>query len=177
MNDDPRYPVGPFEAPPGPLPEAARQGLIGEMKAAPAALRAAFSGLNPAQIDTAYRPGGWTVRQVSHHVPDSHLNAYVRFCLALTEDEPTIKPYAEDRWAELKLSRTAPVEMSLDLLELVHRRMVLVLREITPPEWSRRLRHPERGLVDLDWMLAMYEWHSRHHVGHVTALRKRMGWA
>jgi hypothetical protein len=175
--DDLRYPVGTFDAPKSTLSAAQRSAYIDVIERAPAALRAAVLGLGPSQLDTPYRPGGWTVRQVSHHVPDSHLNAYVRFCLALTEDEPTIKPYAEDRWAELKLSRTAPVEMSLDLLELVHRRMVLVLREISPPEWSRRLRHPERGLVDLDWMLAMYEWHSRHHVGHVTALRQRMGWA
>ena len=130
--DELRYPVGAFAAPPGALSAAQRSAYIDVIERAPAALRAAVRGLGPEQLDTPYRPGGWTVRQVSHHVPDSHLNAYVRFCLALTEDEPTIKPYAEDRWAELKLSRTAPVEMSLDLLDLVHRRMVLVLREITP---------------------------------------------
>lgn len=175
--DDLRYPVGAFAAPPGALSAAQRGGYIDVIEGAPAALRAAVRGLGPDQLDTPYRPGGWTVRQVCHHVPDSHLNAYVRFCLALTEDEPTIKTYAEDRWAELKPSRTAPVEMALDLLDLLHRRMVLVLREITPSEWSRRLRHPDRGLVDLDWMLAMYEWHSRHHVGHIRALRQRMGWA
>lgn len=175
--DDLRYPVGAFVAPKEALSAAQRTAYIGEIEKTPAALRAAVLGLGPDQLDTPYRPGGWTVRQVTHHVPDSHMNAYIRFCLALTEDEPTIKPYAEDRWAELRLSRMAPVDMSLDLLDLVHRRMVLVLREITPTEWPRRLRHPERGLVDLDWMLAMYEWHSRHHVGHVTALCRRMGWA
>ncbi|HEY6547720.1 MAG TPA: putative metal-dependent hydrolase [Vicinamibacteria bacterium] len=175
--DDLRYPVGEFQAPAAALSAAQRTAFIDEIDRAPAALRAALLGLGPAQLDTPYRPGGWTLRQVAHHVPDSHMNAYVRVCLALTEDEPTIKPYAEDRWAELKLARTAPVEMSLELLELVHRRLVMVLREISPPEWVRRLRHPERGVVDLDWMLAQYEWHGRHHVGHVASLRRRMGWA
>ena len=177
MNDDPRYPVGPFEAPPGPLPEAARQGLIGEMKAAPAALRAAFSGLNPAQIDTAYRPGGWTLRQVAHHVADSHLNAYLRFRLPLTVDKPTIKTYAEARWAELSDAKAAPVELSLDLLDALHRRMVLLLENLPAPDWSRSLTHPDHGLVNLEWVLAMYAWHGRHHTGHVTSLRRRMGWA
>ena len=177
MNDDPRYPVGPFEAPAGPLSEATRKGLIGEMKAAPAALRAAFSGLNPAQIDTPYRPGGWTLRQVAHHVADSHLNAYVRFRLGLTEDNPTIKPYAEERWAELPDAKTAPVELSLDLLEGVHRRLVLLLENVPAAAWSRPLTHPDHGLVGLEWLLAMYAWHGRHHTGHVTSLRRRQGWA
>ena len=175
--DDLRYPVGAFEAPAAPLSPVQRAAYIDELERTPAALRAAVAGLGRDQLDTPYRPGGWTLRQVAHHVPDSHVNAYVRVCLALTEDEPTIKPYAEDRWAELKLARTAPVEMSLDFLDLVHQRLVLVLREITSTEWARRLRHPERGVVDLDWMLAQYEWHGRHHVGHVSSLRRRMGWA
>jgi hypothetical protein len=175
--DDLRYPVGVFEAPSAALSAAQRTAFIDEIERTPAALRAAVAGLGPEQLATPYRPGGWTVRQVAHHVPDSHMNAYVRVCLALTEDEPTIKTYAEDRWAELKLSRTAPIEISLDLLDLLHQRLVLVLREIALTEWPRRLRHPEHGLVDLDWMLAQYEWHSRHHVGHVTALRRRMDWA
>jgi len=175
--DDLRYPVGDFVPPAAPLTPAQRADYIDAIEKAPAALRAATAGLDRAQIDTPYRPGGWTARQVVHHVPDSHMNAYVRVCLALTEDEPTIKPYAEDRWAELALARTSPVDMSLDLLDLVHRRLVLVLRDIPPEGWSRRLRHPERGVVDLDWMLAQYAWHGRHHVGHVAALRRRMGWA
>jgi hypothetical protein len=174
--DDLRYPVGPFKAPAEALSAAQRKAAIDEIEGTPAALRAAVAGLRDDQLDTPYRPRGWTVRQVTHHVPDSHMNAYVRFCLALTEDEPTIKPYAEDRWAELAPSR-GPVEPSLDLLDRVHHRLVLVLREIAPAQWSRRLRHPDHGLHDLDWLLAMYSWHGRHHVGHVAALRKRMSWA
>ena len=177
MNDDPRHPIGPFEAPAGPLSEARRSALIAEVKAAPAALRAAFSGLTPQRLATAYRPGGWTLRQVAHHVPDSHLNAYVRFRLALTEDKPTIKPYAEDRWAELPEAKTAPVELSLDLLEALHRRFVLLLLNMSAAEWSRQLTHPDHGLVGLEWLLAMYAWHGRHHTGHVTSLRRRQGWA
>lgn len=176
MNDL-RYPVGPFEAPTGPLSEARRTALIGEVKAAPLALRAALGGLTPPQVDTPYRPGGWTLRQVAHHVPDSHMNAYVRFRLALTEDKPTIKPYAEDRWAELPEAKTAPVELSLDLLEALHRRFVLLLENMSAAEWSRQLTHPEHGLVGLEWMLAMYAWHGRHHTAHITSLRRRQGWA
>jgi hypothetical protein len=175
--DDLRYPVGTFEAPKAPLTPSERAALIAEIEKTPAGLRSALSGLSPAQLETPYRPGGWTLRQVAHHVPDSHLNAYVRFKLALTEDAPTVKPYAEERWAELAEARTAPVEISLDLLESLHRRWVLVLRAMTPAEWARRLTHPQHGLIDLDWMLAQYGWHGRHHVGHVTSLRRRMGWA
>jgi hypothetical protein len=175
--DDLRYPVGAFEAPKDALSESRRAAFIGEIENAPAALRAALAGLRPEQLATPYRPCGWTVRQVAHHLPDSHLNAYVRFRLALTEDEPTIKPYAEDRWAELHEAKTAPVEVSLELLEALHRRWVLLLRALSPAEWGRKLRHPERGVVGLDWMLAQYAWHGRHHVGHVTSLRRRLGWA
>lgn len=164
-------------APAGPLSEATRASLIAEVKAAPQALRAALAGLAASQIDTPYRPGGWTLRQVAHHVPDSHLNAYVRFRLALTEDKPTIKTYAEDRWAALPDARTAPVELSLDLLESLHRRFVLMLENMTHAEWSRQLTHPDHGLVGLEWMLAMYAWHGRHHAGHVASLRRRQGWA
>jgi hypothetical protein len=174
--NDPRYPMGPFEAPVAPLSEARRAALIGELKAAPLALRAALGGLTPPQLDTPYRPGGWTLRQVAHHVPDSHLNAYVRFRLALTEDEPTIKTYAEDRWAELPEAKTAPVDLSLDLLEALHRRFVLLLENMSAAEWSRRLNHPEHGLVGLEWMLALYAWHGRHHAAQVTSLRKERGW-
>ena len=177
MNDDPRYPVGSFEAPVGPLSEDRRATLIAEVKAAPAGLRAALAGLTPPQLDTPYRPGGWTLRQVAHHVPDSHLNAYVRFRLALTEDKPTIKTYAENLWAELPDAKTAPVELSLDLLEALHRRLVLLLLNMSPAEWSRQLTHPDHGLVGLEWMLAMYAWHGRHHTAHVTSLRRRLGFA
>jgi hypothetical protein len=175
--DDLRYPVGAFVAPPTPLSEARRADLIRVIEGAPAGLRQAVAGLSEAQLDTPYRPQGWTVRQVVHHVPDSHVNAYVRFGLALTEDEPTVKPYAEDRWARLPEVETTPIEASLELLEAVHRRWVIRLRGISPTEWGRRLKHPDLGVVDLDWVLAQYAWHGRHHTGHVLALRRREGWS
>jgi len=176
--DDLRYPIGRFEAPKTTLTEAQRAGLISQIEEAPGALRAALAGLSPAQLDTPYRPGGWTARQVAHHVPDSHLNAYVRFRLALTEDEPTIRPYDETLWADLHEAKSAPPELSLDLLKALHRRWVVLLRQITPAEWPRRFKHPEHsGIQDLDWMLVMYAWHGRHHTAHVASLRRRMGWA
>ena len=150
---------------------------IDEIEALPAHLRAATERLSESRLDTPYRPGGWTVRQVAHHLPDSHLNAYVRFRLALTEDEPTIKPYREELWAELPDSRTAPVEVSLALLESLHRRWTLTLRAIEPEQWKRSFRHPELGVVTLQGSLALYAWHGRHHVAHVTGLRERSGWS
>jgi uncharacterized damage-inducible protein DinB len=173
---DPRFPVGKFAPPAGPLDEADRERLIREIEEAPAKLRAAVNGLSDPQLDTPYRDGGWTVRQVAHHVPDSHLNSYVRFRLALTEDVPTIKPYMEDRWAELPDARTSPVEISLALLETLHHRWTTLLRSLTDAQWRRSFRHPELGEVTLDRNLALYAWHGRHHVAHVTALRSRMGW-
>jgi uncharacterized damage-inducible protein DinB len=139
-------------------------------------LRAAVRGLSETQLDTEYRPGGWTVRQVVHHMPDSHLNSYVRFKLALTEDEPTIKPYAEDRWAELADSKATPVEVSLTLLDSLHDRWVRLLRPLGEEEWKRTFRHPSLGPMTLEKTLALYAWHGRHHVAHITELRKRMSW-
>jgi hypothetical protein len=132
--------------------------------------------LSTQQLDTPYREGGWTVRQVAHHVPDSHMNAYVRFKLALTEEDPVIKPYAEDRWARLGDTQATPIEVSLALLESLHSRWVGLLRSLRPEDWKRTFRHPELGLVSLEKNLAMYSWHGRHHVAHITELRKRMGW-
>lgn len=175
MTDDLRFPIGNFRAPAS-TTEAERAALIGQIEAAPARLREAVLGLGQEQLETPYRPGGWTVRQVVHHVPDSHLNSYMRFRLALTEDEPTIKSYQEDRWAELPDARTAPPEVSLDLLEALHRRWTRLLRSLTPPDWERSYRHPELGLMSLERTLALYAWHGRHHVAHVTSLRDRMGW-
>jgi len=169
---DARYPIGKFHFE-GPPSEAQRASLINEIEQAPAALRAAVKGLTPEQIDTPYREGGWTVRQVTHHVPDSHMNAYVRFKLALTEDEPTIKPYAEDRWAQLTDTQSTPVEVSLALLESLHSRWVNLLRSLGPEDWKRTFRHPELGLVTLEKNLALYAWHGRHHIAHVSELRKR----
>jgi uncharacterized damage-inducible protein DinB len=175
--DDLRYPVGRFVFD-GDISSRAREQRIADIAAAPTQLRLAVNGLSPAQLDTVYRPGGWTVRQVVHHVPDSHLNAYSRIKLALTEDEPTIKPYEEARWAELPDGREGPIEVSLTLLDMLHQRWVLLLRSMRPDDFRRRFRHPEHGrLIDLDEILAMYAWHGRHHVAHITSLRRRMGWS
>ncbi len=172
---DARYPIGKFHFD-GPPSEQQRASFVNDIERAPAALRAAVKDLTPEQFDTPYREGGWTVRQVAHHLPDSHMNAYVRFKLALTEDEPTIKPYAEDRWAQLTDTQSTPVEVSLALLESLHTRWVALLRSLCPEDWRRNFRHPELGLVSLEKNLAIYSWHGRHHVAHVTELRKRMGW-
>ena len=172
---DLRYPVGEFQAPKS-VDEKLRAELIQQVAEAPSRLRAAVGGLSDQQLDTPYRPGGWTVRQVVHHIPDSHLNAYIRFKLALTEQDPTIKPYEQQLWAELHDSRTAPIEMSLSLLESLHKRWVLLLQSLKPSEFSRTFRHPELGLMTLDKTLALYAWHGRHHVAHITSLRERMGW-
>ena len=172
---DPRYPVGKFE-PPTVVGEADRETFIRQIVETPARLREAVGGLTLEELETPYREGGWTIRQVVHHVPDSHLNSYVRFRLALTEDEPTIKPYMEDRWAELPDARTAPIDLSLVLLDSLHRRWVALLRSLTPEQWKRRFRHPELGVVPLERNLALYAWHGRHHVAHITSLRERMGW-
>jgi uncharacterized damage-inducible protein DinB len=133
-------------------------------------------GLTDAQLDTPYRPQGWTVRQVVHHLSDSHLNAYVRFKLAITEEEPTIKTYEEKLWSELDDARTAPIEMSLALLEALHKRWVLFLKSLTPSNFARKFRHPELGIMNLDALLRLYAWHGRHHVAHISSLRERMGW-
>jgi uncharacterized damage-inducible protein DinB len=171
---DLQYPVGPFTRV-SELSPAQRQECIEHIARAPALLRTAVTGLDDRQLDTPYRPGGWTVRQVVHHVPESHMNAYVRFKLALTEDVPTIKPYNQARWAETPDTR-APVEVSLALLEALHVRWVMLLRGIGAAEFGRRLNHPESGVMTLDNVLALYAWHGRHHTAHVTSLRERMGW-
>jgi DinB superfamily len=173
--EDLRYPVGKFRFPESVSAQDLTR-FIDEIADTPARLRAAIAGLEDAQLDTAYRPGGWTVRQVAHHVPDSHMNSYMRFRLALTEDEPVIKPYEEKRWAELPDARTLPVEVSLALLENLHARWVPLLRSLSEVDWKRNFRHPERGLVSLENNAALYAWHGRHHVAHITALRQRMGW-
>ena len=172
---DPRYPVGQFKRPKKITPHE-RMAAIATLAELPARLTEALEGLDREQLDTPYRDGGWTVRQVVHHVPDSHLNSYVRFKLALTEDEPTIKTYAEDRWAELADTRATPVEVSLTLLDSLHDRWVRLLRSLTPEEWKRTFRHPELGTMTLEKTLALYAWHGRHHVAHITDLRKRMSW-
>lgn len=172
---DPRYPIGKFDGK-APANEAERNNFIRDIEETPAKLRASIRGLSQEQLDTPYREGGWTVRQVIHHVPDSHLNSYIRFKLALTEDEPTIKPYMEDRWAQLADSRLTPIETSLTLLDSLHQRWVLLLRSFTGDDWKRTFRHPEMGLLSLDKTVALYSWHGRHHVAHITALRASKGW-
>ncbi len=172
---DPRYPIGKYTPPQEATPALRRQ-AIDSIAGTPAKLKAALSGLHDAQLDTPYRDGGWTVRQVAHHVPDSHLNAYVRFRLALTENQPTIKPYEEARWAELADAKSAPVAVSLALLEPLHDRWVRLLRSLTASDFARTFVHPEHGVRTLDWMLFLYAWHGRHHTAHITTLRKQKGW-
>lgn len=172
---DPRYPVGKFESR-SKLDAEERISMIEQIAAAPAKMREAVRGLSESQLNTPYREGGWTVRQVVHHVPDSHLNGYTRLKLALTEREPTIKPYDQSAWADLADSRDTPIETSLMLLESVHDRWVRLLRSLDAAAFERTFRHPEHGAVTIDWLIAMYAWHGRHHVGHITSLREQKGW-
>jgi hypothetical protein len=172
---DLRYPIGKFQRPAA-LSAAERRTAIDEIAAAPAQLRAAVKGLTEAQLETPYRPDGWTVRQVVHHVPESHLNAYTRFKLALTEDTPTIKPYDENGWSRTDDVRTTPIETSLVLLESLHDRWVRLLDSVSEAEFDRKLTHPESGVMNLHQLLALYQWHGKHHVAHVTTLRERNGW-
>jgi hypothetical protein len=169
---DLQYPVGRVaydsEVTPG-----KRTAWIRQIAEAPSALRAAVSGLTEAQLDTPYRPEGWTVRQVVHHVPDSHMNAYIRFKWTLSEDNPTIKAYDQSAWARIADTKLTPVEVSLDLLEAVHKRLVVLMESLKEEDWTRPLVHPENGPMTLDRLLQMYAWHGRHHVAHITELRKR----
>jgi uncharacterized damage-inducible protein DinB len=170
---DPRYPVGRYERRDVLTPEE-RNTLIEQIAATPKNLRDAVAGLTPQQLETPYREGGWTLRQVVHHLPDSHMNSYVRFKLALTEETPTIRPYDEARWAELADSRDTPLETSMTLLESLHDRWVRLLRSMSNDDFRRTLNHPENGLMTLDAMVALYAWHGRHHVAHITSTRERM---
>ena len=173
---DLRYPIGRMERTPS-LSVDERRAAIDAIDTAPARLRAAVRGLSDAQIETPYRPEGWTVRQLVHHVADSHMNAYTRFRLALTEDNPTIKPYDEAAWAELADVRAMPIGVSLDLLEGMHARLVHLLRATPAAAFARTLQHPVNGPMTLDALLGVYAWHGRHHTAHVTALRERMKWS
>jgi hypothetical protein len=175
QENDLKFPVGHYQAPTTVSAEQ-RAGWIEEMANLPAKLKKAVAGLNDSQLDTPYRPGGWTVRQVVHHLPDSHLNSYTRFRLALTENSPLIKPYEEAAWAELNDARTAPIASSLTLLEGLHARFVLLLRSMTEADFAKTFTHPELGQKRLDWTLGLYAWHSLHHVAHINNLRSREGW-
>ena len=173
--DDLRYPTGKLSIDPSPTPDT-RRACVAAIASTPAALRAAVHGLTDRQLDTPYRPGGWTVRQVVHHVPDSHMNAYIRFKLALTEEVPTIKPYDEEAWARIADTVETPIDVSLTMLDALHRRWVILLEAMQEPDFTRQLTHPERGLVTNDWLLQVYSWHGHHHVAHITKLREREGW-
>ena len=172
---DARYPIGKLEIPAN-VTAALRQTAIETIAATPAKFRAAVKGLNEAQLDTPYRDGGWTVRQVVHHVPDSHMNAYVRFKLALTESTPTIKPYDEAKWAMLEDTRRTPIDVSLTLLDSLHSRWTDLLRSLKTDDFARKLVHPEHGEKNVDWLLFVYAWHGPHHTAHITELRKQKGW-
>ena len=171
------YPIGPFSLKDVTVAPEERAGLITAIAELPAQFRSAVHGLSEAQFETPYRPGGWTVRQVVHHVPDSHLNAYVRFKLALTEENPTIKPYEESRWAELPDTAGTQIGVSLVLLEALHRRWVVLLKSMSDQQWGRTYFHPDhQASLRLDAILAMYAWHGKHHTAHITRLRERLGW-
>jgi len=173
--EDIRYPVGKFQYS-GPLSAEQRKAAIDEIASVPARLRKAVAGMSEQQLDTPYREGGWTVRQTIHHLADSHLNSYIRFRQAITEDVPTIKPYDEAVWAELPDAKSAPVEASLDLLDGMTQRWVMLLRSFNDAQWKRKFNHPERGEMTVDMNLALYEWHGRHHLAHITNLAQRNGW-
>lgn len=172
---DLRYPIGKFQPEPE-LNDVSRQNLIRQIAEAPSKLREAIRGLTEEQLDTPYRPGGWTVRQVVHHIPDSHMNAYIRFKLGMTEQEPPVKPYKENLWAELVDAKSSPIEPSLTLLESLHQRWTVFLRSMATADFARTVKHPEMGTIALERILQLYAWHGRHHVAHITSLRERMNW-
>jgi hypothetical protein len=174
MNDV-RYPVGPCEWP-AEVSAAEKRTHLRDIAQLPAKLREAVAGLAKQHLDVPYREGGWTIRQIVHHIPDSHMNSYVRFKLALTEDQPTIKPYNEKLWAEIPEARTARIEMSLDMVDALHKRWSLMLDNMTDGDFERSILHPEIGVLKLKSLVAGYGWHCRHHVAQIVATRRRMGW-
>jgi uncharacterized damage-inducible protein DinB len=175
MTADLRYPIGPFEGVES-LTPVQRAAAVEAIATLPAALRAATRGMTKEQLETPYRPGGWTVRQVVHHVADSHINAYTRLRLALTEETPTVRPYQEADWAKLSDAAAGDIETSLTLLDALHGRWVALMRSLPVEAFQRRYRHPESGVHPVDNILAMYAWHGLHHTAHITEMRKRMGW-
>jgi hypothetical protein len=171
-----QYPIGKPPLPTAPLTEAERKQVIEAIAELPVRVRAAVAGLTHQQLDTPYRPSGWTVRQVVHHLADSHMNGFVRFKFAITENEPTIKPYTEAAWAETAEARTAPIDPSLHILDGIHERWTILLTSMKAADFARTFRHPERGVMTLDTTVSLYAWHSNHHVAHIARLRERMGW-
>jgi hypothetical protein len=175
MQTDPRYSIGKFDIKVNVTKEM-RSELIKTLETLPSQLRKEVENLSEQQLDTPYRDGGWTARHVVHHIPDSHINSYVRFKLALTEDNPAIKTYEEHLWAELQDTFNTPIEVSLNLLESLHKRWAILLRSLTDEQFEKTFQHPEWGRVTLSKSLAMYAWHSKHHLAHITELKKKMGW-
>lgn len=175
MNSDLRYPIGKFEA--RPYSEQLKQEWLNDIKLLPGLLEQALLNLDEAQLDTPYRDGGWTVKEVTHHVADSHINAYCRFKLGLTENNPTIKPYEESLWAKLDDTKNLPVNISITLLHALHLRWYEILRNLAREDWNRTIRHPQYETnTTLFELLGRYSWHGLHHVAHITSLRERMGW-
>ena len=175
LRHDARFPIGRFQFPQTVSAEE-RAAMMDRLESTPARLRMAAAKLTARQLDTPYREGGWTARQVIHHIPDSHLNSYVRFKLPLTEDEPVIKPYDEAAWAALDDSRSTPIDVSLTILEKLHERWVNLLHSMGDRDFAKAFVHPEHGKRTVDWLVALYAWHGRHHTGHITSLRERKGW-
>lgn len=174
MSENLSYPIGKFQ--PIEVTEDLRSQFIGTIEGLPKKLREAVAGLSEEQLETAYRPDGWTVKQVVHHVADSHANSFIRFKLGITEDVPAIKPYMEDKWAELADSKHAPIELSLSMIDGLHARWGLILNAMSAEDFERNLFHPEHGEVSLNYMLSLYDWHCRHHLAHITELKKRNNW-
>ena len=175
MQTDPRYPIGKFDIKINVTKEM-RSELIKTLETLPSQLRTEVENLSEQQLDKPYRDGGWTVRHVIHHIPDSHINSQVRFKLALTEDNPTIKTYEEHLWAELQDTFNTPIDVSLNLLESLHKRWAILLNSLTDEQFEKTFQHPEWGKVSLSTSLAMYAWHSKHHLAHITELKNKMGW-
>ena len=175
MSEDLRFPVGKFEKIEN-VTEELRQQFIKTIEELPKKLRLECQDLSEEQLETQYRPEGWTVKQVVHHIADSHANSLIRFKLALTEDIPPIKPYMEDKWAELADSKHAPVELSLNLIDSLHARWTLILKAMSADNFERKLFHPEHGEISLNYMLSLYDWHCRHHLAHISELKKRRNW-
>lgn len=175
MTQDPRYPIGKYE--PKPFSQEQKVAWLADIKFLPQELELAIQNLDAAQLHTPYREDGWTVQQLVHHVADSHMNAYTRFKLGLTETNPTIRPYDEKAWALLKDNDLVPINVSLTLLHALHERWHAMLQNISDSEWDRNVVHPEQGRqMSLWFLLGLYGWHGKHHKAHITSLRERKGW-
>jgi len=175
VDADLAYPIGRFQMPDR-INDSTRETFVNLIETTPIALRNAVQGLDDQQLDTPYRPGGWTIRQVVHHLPDSHMNAYIRFKLALTEQQPTIRPYDEALWAQISDALSGPVQLSVDLLTCLHARWIISIRSLPASAFDRTFKHPDLGVMSLNQQLALYAWHGPHHVAHITNLVARSGW-